>query len=88
MRKSKNILLVFALVEERDGVEYFKYDRAKLLTGGTTVSIMRFQLEKENILIDLRLHDKGTRARNHGTGFRVSERDLPNLYSTIKEIEF
>jgi len=86
--KVKNVLLVKAKVEIRDGVEYFQFDRARLLSGGTSQSILKNQFENEYLLVDLRLHDKGTMARNHGTGFRVFENNLENLYEKIEEIEF
>ena len=40
-----------------------------------------------DFVIDLRLHDKITMARNHGTGFRVKENKLINLFSNISDIE-
>lgn len=86
--KVKNVLLVKAKVEERDGIEYFLFDRARLLSGGTTQSILKNQFENEQLLVDLRLHDKGTMARNHGTGFRVFENNMENLYEKIEEIAF
>ena len=86
--KVKNVLLVKAKVEERDGVEYFLFDRARLLSGGTTQAILKNQFENEQLLVDLRLHDKGTMARNHGTGFRVFENNMENLYEKIEEIAF
>lgn len=86
--KVKNVLLVKAKVEERDGVEYFLFDRARLLSGGTTQAILKNQFENEQLVVDLRLHDKGTMARNHGTGFRVFENNLENLYEKIEEIAF
>jgi len=49
---------------------------------------LKNQFENEQILIDLRLHDKGTMARNHGTGFRVVENNIENLYEKIEEIVF
>ncbi len=39
-----------------------------------------------NLLVDLRLHDKETRARNHGTGFRIFEDKLPLLFHKIEDI--
>ncbi|MCK9319572.1 MvaI/BcnI family restriction endonuclease [Methanoculleus sp.] len=86
--KVRNVLLVKARVEERDGIEYFLFDRARLLSGGTTQAILKHQFENEHLLVDLRLHDKGTMARNHGTGFRVFENNLENLYEKIEEISF
>lgn len=84
-KKMPGLLLVTALSEERAGKEWFKYTRAQIMTG-TTPDIIKEQIEVGNILVDLRLHDKGTRARNHGTGFRAYESKLPSLFKTIKEI--
>lgn len=86
--KVKNVLLVKAKVEERDGVEYFLFDRARLLYHGTTKTILKNQFENGQLLVDLRLHDKGTMARNHGTGFRVYESNIDDLYEKVEEIEF
>ena len=86
--KVKSVLLVKAKVEERGGVEHFLFDRARLLSGGVTQSILRNQFKSEQLLLDLRLHDKGTRARNHGTGFRVNIRDLESFYQKVEEVEF
>jgi hypothetical protein len=86
--KVKNVLLVKAKTEERDGIEYFQFDRARLLSHGTTKAILKNQFESGELLVDLRLHDKGTMARNHGTGFRVFENNLENLYEKVEEIAF
>jgi hypothetical protein len=86
--KVKNILLVKAKSEMRGDYEYFYYNRAKLLTGGTTKEILKTKFENEQLLVDLRLHEKETMARNHGTGFRVYEKDLEDLYKRIEEIIF
>ena len=87
-RKVRNILLVKAKVEERDGVEYFLFYRARLLSGGATPSILKSQFENGRLRLDLRLHDQGTMARNHGTGFRMHEEDLEDFYRNIQEVEF
>jgi hypothetical protein len=65
----------------RDGIEYFYFDRDKLLTSGTTKSILKSKA-------DLRLHNKGTSARNHGTEFRIHENDLDDEYNKIIKINF
>jgi hypothetical protein len=85
MQKLPSLMLVGALVEERGNRDWFRYTRAQLLRG-TTPDILRSQLEIGNILVDLRLHDKGTRARNHGTGFRCREGNLPLLYRTVTDL--
>lgn len=53
---------------------------------GTSSDILFNQFKEENIFIDLRLHDNGTRARNHGTGFRTFENKLQYLFKDIKEL--
>lgn len=52
----------------------------------TSPELLANQFREENILVDLRLHDKGTMARNHGTGFRVYEDKLPFLFKKIKDL--
>lgn len=86
--KVKSVLLVKASVEKRDGVDYFFFNRARLLSEGVTQSILANQFKSEQLLLDLRLHDKGTRARNHGTGFRVNIKNLENFYQKVEEVEF
>ena len=85
IQKIPALLFVSAFTEERDGKEYFHFYRAQLMKN-TTPELLADQFRAENILVDLRLHDKGTRARNHGTGFRAYEDKLPLLFSEIKDI--
>lgn len=84
-KKIPGLVLVSAFCEMRGDVEWFKYDRAQLLTG-TSPNIIRNQISVGNILVDLRLHDKGTSARNHGTGFRATEDKLTLLFKNISEL--
>lgn len=84
-KKVRSVLLVKAQVEERGGWEYFHFVRARLLSGGATQSILRDLFNSGKLLLDLRLHDKGTSARNHGTGFRVNMKDIESLYPLIQE---
>ena len=86
--KSKNLLLVKARVEERSGREYFFFHRARLLSGGVTDSILKSQFESGLLRLDLRLHDQGSSARNHGTGFRVYEKDLEHFFQSVHEFHF
>jgi len=79
------MLYVTAEVEERNGSEYFYYIRAQLLKD-TSKEVLISQFKEENIVIDLRLHDKGTRARNHGTAFRCYEENLPKIFSHVEDI--
>lgn len=84
-QKIPALILVSAFSEMLGDDEWFKFDRAQLLTG-TTVDIIRSQILAGNILVDLRLHDKITSARNHGTGFRAYEDKLHLLFQTVKDL--
>jgi len=84
-QKMPALVFVSAFTDERDGVEYFHYYRAQYMRG-TSSELLESQFRAENILVDLRLHDKGTTARNHGTGFRTYEDRLPSLFSNITDL--
>lgn len=84
-QKIPALIFVSAFSEERDGKEYFNFYRAQLMKN-TSPDLLANQFKEEHILVDLRLHDKGTMARNHGTGFRVYESKLPLLFKDIKEL--
>ena len=86
LEKVKNVLLVTAQVEIRDGVEYFLYDDAVLLSGGTDLNLLRQEFQNEHLMLDLRLHEKSTHARNHGTAFRVKLQYLEKLYQETQII--
>lgn len=85
LKKFPAMLLVSAFSEERDGVEWFHFNRARLLTGTSAETLLN-QIRSGNIMVDLRLHDKGTSARNHGTGFRAYEDKLPSLFNNVKDL--
>ena len=86
-QKMKNVILVSAKVELRENREYFYYYRARFLKGNIDKQDLINAFISGDFVIDLRLHDKKTRARNHGTGFRVQENKLINLFSNISEIK-
>lgn len=83
--KMPALLLVTARTEIRDDIEYFHYYRARLLTG-TSPTLIADQIRRGNILIDLRLHDAITHARNHGTGFRAKEGYLDQLFTKVETL--
>ncbi|OEG69227.1 hypothetical protein ATZ36_10700 [Candidatus Endomicrobiellum trichonymphae] len=85
IQKIPSLIFISANTEERAGKEYFYFYRAQLMKG-TSPELLENQFKEENILVDLRLHDKGTSARNHGTGFRVYEHKMPLLFKSIKDI--
>ncbi|MCD6453231.1 MAG: hypothetical protein J7K77_02975, partial [Dehalococcoidales bacterium] len=83
--KMPALLLVTARTEIRGDIEYFNYYRARLLTG-TSPTLIADQIRRGNILVDLRLHDAVTHARNHGTGFRARENSLDELFSKAETL--
>ena len=84
-RKFPAMMLVSAITELRSDIEYFHFTRARLLKG-TSPETLRNQIDSGNLLVDLRLHDTGTSARNHGTGFRAHEDKLSFLFSHVEDI--
>ncbi len=84
-QKIPALILVSAFSEMRGNIEWFKFDRAQLLDG-TSRDILRNQILAGNILVDLRLHDRVTSARNHGTGFRTLEDRLPLLFEMVRDL--
>lgn len=84
-RKMPSLLLVSARTELRGDVEYFNYYRARLLTG-TSPTLIADQIRRGHIIINLRLFDKVTRARNHGTGFRAYERSLDQIFTMVETL--
>jgi hypothetical protein len=83
--KMPALLLVTARTEIRGDTEYFHYYRARLLTG-TSPTLIADQIRQGNMLIDLRLHDAITHARNHGTGFRTKESSLDQLFAKVETL--
>ncbi len=85
MQKIPALLFVSARTEERDGKEYFHYYRVQLMQN-TNATLLSDLFKNGDLLVDLRLHDKKTSARNHGTGFRVYEDKLPKLFNKITDL--
>ena len=85
IKKIPAMILVGAFSEMRDGREWFHYTRARILSGTSKETLLN-QIMSDNVVVDLRLHDKGTSARNHGTGFRAHDDKLPLLFNQVKDI--
>ncbi|ARN56364.1 MvaI/BcnI family restriction endonuclease [Sedimentisphaera salicampi] len=79
------LIFVSAFTEQRGDIEYFHFYRAQLLEQITHANLLN-QFKEENVFVDLRLHDKGTRARNHGTAFRVYEHKLPLIFGKRRDL--
>lgn len=84
-QKIPALLFISAHTEERAGIEYFHFYRGQLMRN-TTEEVLSELFKTGNLLIDLRLHAKVTRARNHGTAFRTFEDKLPLLFYRIEDI--
>lgn len=84
-QKIPALLLISAHTEERAGIEYFHFYRGQLMRD-TTKELLSELFRTGNLLVDLRLHDKETMARNHGTGFRTFEDKLSLLFKKIEDI--
>lgn len=80
--------LLFAQAESRktDRGEEFKFCQARLLTEpGTTQFRQGFAGDVVKLDVRMRLNPNGS-VRNHGTGFRVFEHDLPILFGKSVEL--
>lgn len=76
------LMVVSVDSEIRNDVEYLHYKSATLYTSPTVVNF-KAGIESGDVKVDLRLKLKPNgKVRNHGTGFRVHEQDLPKLFST------
>jgi hypothetical protein len=85
LEKIPALLFISVRTEERAGIEYFYFYRAQLMRD-TTNDLLSDLFNTGTLLVDLRLHDKGTMARNHGTGFRIVEDDLRLLFKKVEDI--
>ncbi|MEJ5263518.1 MAG: MvaI/BcnI family restriction endonuclease [Ignavibacterium sp.] len=86
MTKLDRLLLIFAETKIEDGLENFWFNEAYLLEKPTPEKFINAFLNNE-ILVDIRMHIKDSGGvRNHGTGFRISEKNLIHLYDKIRKI--
>lgn len=86
MTKMDRIILGFADSREIDGKEHFHFTEAVLLENPTPEKFLD-AFNKSEMLLDVRMHinPKGG-VRNHGTAFRMSEKNLLLLYSKKKKL--
>ncbi len=81
MTKLDRLLLILADNKFDNDIEYFHFNEAYLLENPTPEKFIE-AFEKNILFIDLRMHLKDTGGvRNHGTGFRISEKNLMDLYT-------
>jgi hypothetical protein len=68
-----------------DGFEYFHYNEAYLLTDLSAKKFAKL-IDEGKMVVEFRMHLKPSgAARNHGTGFRLNEKHMVDLYEE-KEI--
>ncbi len=88
-RKLKKIALVSANKKEEEGIVYYKYNSIRLITGLNIISLVE-AIDQGDVKIDIRIgayksgKNKG-KTHDHGTGFRISERNLVK-YAEIIDI--
>lgn len=86
MTKLDRLLLVLADNKTENEKEHFHYNEAYLLESPTPEKFLE-AFDRNELLIDLRMHLKASGGvRNHGTGFRISEKNLLLLYSSQRKI--
>lgn len=86
MTKLDRLLLIFANNKFENDKEYFHFNEAYLLENPTPEKFLE-AFDKNELMVDLRMHLRETGGvRNHGTGFRISEKNLIDLYAKKKRL--
>ncbi len=87
LNKTERLLLVLADSRtSEDKKEEFHFNEAYLLTEPKPQNFIE-AFKKGSIVIDVRMHLKhNSTVRNHGTGFRIREIDIPLLYATRRNL--
>ncbi len=86
MSKLSRLLVVLADRKVEDGKEYFHYNESYLLIDPSPRNFIK-AFKNSLIGIDIRMHLKESGAvRNRGTGFRIKEKDLLELYETRRRL--
>lgn len=86
MTKMDRIIMALADSKEIDGKEHFHFNEATLLEYPTPEKFLE-AFNKSEMFLDLRMHLKESGAvRNHGTAFRMTEKNLMLLYSKQKKL--
>ncbi len=88
--KLKMIAYISAETEERNGDEYFHFNKAILLSGLTFEKFIDL-LESGRVMVDIRIGayktgEKKGKTHDHGTGFRIAQADFNNFF-IIENIE-
>ena len=84
--KFERVLFVHADTQKVGSKEMFHFNRAEILSEPSAMTFKKGFADGK-VIVDIRMHinPKGS-ARNHGTGFRIMEHDLPSLFGKIVQI--
>lgn len=86
MTKLSRLLIIIADRKIEQGIEYFYYNEAYLLTDPSPRNFLK-AFKNSLIGIDIRMHLKESEAvRNRGTAFRIKEKDLMELYENKRRL--
>jgi hypothetical protein len=86
MTKMDRLLLIIADNKIENDAEHFHFNEAYLLENPTPENFLE-SFERNELMIDLRMHLKPSGGvRNHGTGFRISEKNLKDLYAKQRRL--
>lgn len=86
MTKLGRVLFVTADTRLKDAKEEFHFNEAYILENPSPEKFIE-AFDKSLIAVDIRMHlkESGT-VRNHGTGIRIFEKDIPQLYQKRREL--
>ena len=84
--KCKYISFIVTEHKKENGTEYFKFNKAFLLSGLTFINFINL-IEKGIIKYDFRLGayktgDKKGKKHDHGSGFRISKKDIEKVFNS------
>jgi len=86
MTKLDRLLLILADSKMVDEKEFFHYNEAYILENPTPEKFLE-GFNRNELMIDLRMHLKDYGGvRNHGTAFRISEKNLTDLYTKKRRL--
>ncbi len=78
---AENLLIVLAERKKEQGIEYFHYTNAYLLSELSEEKLKKL-LEEGKLVFEFRMHSKPSGAtRSHGSGFRLNEKRISELYA-------
>ena len=85
-QKVRHLILVSAQTHEQNGIEHFRYYKAMFYSGWMLRWHLPGLFENGVLKLDLRMHLTNNKVRNHGTGFRIAESDIDQLYPYGEEL--